>query len=115
MAEDDDIRRAFERLKDEDAKITGEFEPPAAGSQSRWRGRHGVIGSTATAAAAAVILFFNLPSHEPETPGAEIAAAPQFEDYSDLVSRELFAAAPTWHSPTEFLLDYDITLTEIEP
>lgn len=110
---DEDIRDAFETLKRHDGSVAPCFELPLGGDHDRWRWRPGVITAAAGTIVAVVLFALNgLTSPDARDAKGAVAAIP-FNEYSELVSRELFAAsASDWESPTDFLLDIDLTPTE---
>ena len=115
--DDRDIRDAFEELKRHDEEHSPRFRLPDADRPPRWRWRSGVITAAAIGMTAATLLILSTStptdSADP-APSGPVATNP-FDQCSDAVSSELFAASDiSWGSRTNFLLDIDTTLTDLE-
>ena len=109
---DDDLREAFQSLKSTEEELVPEFRIPEIARGDRWRWRIGVLASAGAAVAAIALLLLLKPPVEPRS--APMAAEIPFDEYSEVISRELFAAsAGEWKSPTDFLMNFD-NLTELE-
>lgn len=109
MTPDEQIRTAFKTQKRLDETVAPGFVVPTTPQHPRWRYNLATIATAATAAVVATLLITNLPSRKP----APTTTSAAFEQASQSISLHLFAATSTdWQSPTEFLLDYDTTLTE---
>ncbi|MGI9244413.1 MAG: hypothetical protein ACR2RV_26675 [Verrucomicrobiales bacterium] len=112
--EDDDIRDVFASLKALDQKEAPAFSVAEGGGMTvSWPG---VAMAACGAAAAITLLCFAIFSEDDRgsIPEPQVATLPvQFEEYSNTVSQHLFAdSSDNWHSPTDFLLDYERTLTK---
>lgn len=109
---DEDLKDAFQRLKRMDESVTPEFERASDNAVPHWQWRPGAIGVAGSAVILALFFLTQRPSTEsPTTP--EIVASDPFEEYSEAISRELFASAEIhWESRSDFLLDFDTELTE---
>lgn len=97
---DDDLRRAFRALRDDDARRAPPFAVPTR--TRRWRPRLAVMAAATTAVAATCLLVF-WPRHAPKDD--PLPATISLEHLSQVIEREVFVATATdWQSPTDFLL-----------
>ena len=97
---DQDLKEAFESLRNEDSRVLLPFQVSGSGRPRRWR-----AGPTSYAGGSVMLLaiFFSFVSPDPESPPTDLIA---FEELTEIISRELFVISLNeWESPTDFLLD----------
>lgn len=106
--DDQDLRDAFATIKAEDTSLVPPFSVPdrASGYEpGKWKLRP-AIPVMATGAAIALFLSLFLTTEKQDV------LAIEFDELSELISRELFTASTgNWTAPSDFLLEYNELFT----